>query len=161
LLSFPVTANELPRLGEPLSHTEVDAVNFTVMPDGDGLPAGSGSAVEGRALYEQHCQACHGKQGEGTLNDRLVGGHGSLDGAQPVKTVGSYWPYATTLFDYLRRAMPYAAPGSLSNDETYAVTAYLLYLNDIVDEARVLNADTLPLVKMPNRDNFDWAWPDN
>lgn len=159
LLSFTVAADELPRLGEPLSNTEVEAANYTIMPDGEGLPAGSGSAMQGRGVYQQHCLACHGQNGDGGPNDRLAGGHGSLEGAQPVKTVGSYWPYATTLFDYLRRAMPYATPGNLSNDELYAVTAYLLYLNDIIDEAKVLNAATLPLVKMPNRDGFDLAWP--
>jgi len=88
----------------------------------------------------------------------LVGGHGSLTTDRPRKTVGSYWPYATTLFDYVHRAMPYQAPGSLSNDDVYAVTAYILYLNDVVDENDQLDADTLPDVRMPNRDNFVWAY---
>lgn len=162
LLALPAlafAADESPRLGEPLTAAELEAAIYTVMPDGEGLPAGSGSVAEGRAIYNQQCMACHGADGEGTLNDRLAGGQGSIDSAQPVKTVGSYWPYATTLFDYIRRAMPYNAPGSLDNDEIYAVTAYVLHLNDIVGEHATLDAERLPGVRMPNRDNFDRAWP--
>lgn len=159
LLLVPLTAAaESPQLGQPLTAAEVELVSYTVMPDGEGLPVGSGSAVEGADVYRQHCMACHGETGEGGLNDRLAGGRGSIDGPQPVKTVGSYWPEATTLFDYIRRAMPYTAPGSLNDDEIYAVTAYLLYLNDIVDEQATLGADSLPKVRMPNRENFVWAW---
>lgn len=158
-LLFPVAAAaESPQLGQPLTEAEVELVSYTVMPDGEGLPEGSGSAIEGADVYRQHCMACHGATGEGGLNDRLVGGQGSIAGPQPVKTVGSYWPQATTLFDYIRRAMPYTAPGSLNNDEIYAVTAYLLYLNDIVEEQTTLGADSLPRVRMPNRENFVWAW---
>ncbi|MGB5739671.1 MAG: cytochrome c [Woeseia sp.] len=160
LLALPVmAADEHPQLGEPLSADQVDAVNYTVMPDGQGLPEGAGTAAKGKLIYEQHCAACHGAKGEGGLNDRLAGGLGTINSVKPVKTVGSYWPYATTLFDYIRRAMPFSAPGSLDNDDTYAVTAYVLHLNDIVDENDELNANTLPQVKMPNRDNFDSAWP--
>lgn len=162
LLALPAlafAADESPRLGEPLTAAELEAAIYTVMPDGEGLPGGSGSVAEGRAIYNQQCMACHGADGEGTLNDRLAGGQGSIDSAQPVKTVGSYWPYATTLFDYIRRAMPYNAPGSLDNDEIYAVTAYVLHLNDIVGENATLDAERLPGVRMPNRDNFDRAWP--
>jgi S-disulfanyl-L-cysteine oxidoreductase SoxD len=161
LLFLPLVAmaaDESPGLGEPLSPEQVDAVSFTVMPDGEGLPTGSGTAKAGAAVYQQHCAACHGAEGEGTLNDRLVGGRGTIHSALPVKTVGSYWPYATTVFDYIRRAMPYTAPGSLSDDEVYALTAFLLFKNDIVAEDDVLDAQTLPKVRMPNRDNFDWAW---
>lgn len=159
LLLLPVVAAaESPQLGQPLTEAEVELVSYTVMPDGEGLPEGSGSAIEGADVYRQHCMACHGATGEGGLNDRLVGGQGSIAGPQPVKTVGSYWPQATTLFDYIRRAMPYTAPGSLNNDEIYAVTAYLLYLNDIVEEQTTLGADSLPRVRMPNRENFVWAW---
>ncbi|MGB5345326.1 MAG: cytochrome c [Woeseia sp.] len=160
LLTVPAfAADDHPQLGEPLTAAQVEAANFVVMPDGEGLPPGAGSAATGKAIYQQHCAACHGAGGEGATNDRLVGGRGTIDSAAPVKTIGSYWPHATTLFDYIRRAMPFAAPGSLGNDEIYAVTAYLLHLNGIVEENEVLNAKTLPRVTMPNRDNFDWAWP--
>lgn len=162
LLALPtLAADEHPQLGEKLSKDQVDTLNFTVMPDGEGLPEGAGSAAEGKLIYQQHCAACHGANGEGGPNDRLAGGLDTIASAQPVKTVGSYWPYATTLFDYIRRAMPFVTPGSLDNNDTYAVTAYVLQLNGIVDAADVLNARTLPQVKMPNRDNFDSAWPDN
>ena len=150
-------AEDAPRLGERLDAAQLDAVDFTILPDGDGLPPGSGNAVTGEAIYNTQCIACHGERGSDGINDRLVGGLGSIDSARPVKTVGSYWPYATTLFDYIRRAMPFQTPGSLSPDETYAVTAYLLYLNEIVEKDKALNASSLPEVRMPNRDNFTWA----
>lgn len=156
---FALGGEEYDALGESVSQEQLDAAIFTVMPDGQGLPGGAGTAADGKAVYEQHCMACHGENGEGTLNDRLAGGRGTIDGPQPVKTVGSYWPYATTLFDYIRRAMPYNTPGSLDDDELYAVTAYVLHLNDIVGETERLDAASLPDVHMPNRDNFDRAWP--
>jgi cytochrome c len=146
-----------PGLGETVPESVVQAADITVMPDGTGLPPGSGSAAVGRDIYLAHCAACHGADGTGGSNDRLVGGRGSLGSSQPVKTVGSYWPYATTLFDYVRRAMPYPAPGILADDEVYAVTAYVLYLNEIVGEKAELNATTLPGVRMPNRDGFTSA----
>ena len=106
-------------------------------------------------MYAAKCQACHGEKGAGRPNDRLVGGEGSLaPGKPPVKTVGSYWPYATTLFDYVRRAMPWQAPKSLTNDEVYAVSAYLLALNNVIGKDDVIDAQSLPKVKMPNRDGF-------
>ena len=157
----PLIANadaDSPHLGEPLTQAEVEAHSFTVLPDGEGLPTGSGTVAAGEIVYQQQCAACHGENGENGPNDRLAGGQGTIDSDAPVKTIGSYWPYATTVFDYVRRAMPYNAPGSLSNDDIYAVTAYLLYLNGIVSEGMVIDAATLPQVKMPNRDNFDWAW---
>ena len=138
-----VMADDNPQLGENVSPADLD---------------GSGSAVEGAKVYQDKCLACHGAGGKDGLNDVLVGGHGSLTTDRPRKTVGSYWPYATTLFDFVRRAMPYQAPGSLSDDEVYAVTAYILYLNDVVSEDDQLDADTLPDVLMPNRDNFVWAY---
>ncbi|HWM27264.1 MAG TPA: cytochrome c [Woeseiaceae bacterium] len=147
-----------PMLGEPVSEAELADIDYVVLPDGRGLPSGSGTAAEGKDVYEQHCLACHGASGADGINDRLVGGHGTIDTARPEKTVGSYWPYATTLFDYIRRAMPYQTPGSLSADEVYGLTAYVLFLNDIVDENERLNADTLPAVKMPNRENFVWGY---
>lgn len=154
----PLFADQSPELGEPVDAETLASIDFTVMPDGRGLPAGSGTAREGADVYLQHCVACHGNEGAGSINDRLVGGHGSLDSDQPIKTIGSYWPYATTVFDYIRRAMPLQQPGPLSDDEIYAVTAYLLYLNGIVEEDATLTATSLPEVEMPNRDGFSWDY---
>jgi mono/diheme cytochrome c family protein len=159
LVTTATAAGETPNLGEPLSEAALEALDFTVLPDGEGLPAGSGTAAEGEALYRQHCLACHGAAGEGGANDRLAGGIGSIAGDRPVKTVGSYWPYATTLFDYIRRAMPYQAPGSLSADQVYAVTAYVLRLNGIVPADARLDAKSLTGIEMPNREGFVWAVP--
>ncbi len=153
-------AAESPALGEPLTSRSVSALDFTILPDGTGLPEGEGDAITGLAVYQAQCRLCHGDGGEGGPNDRLVGGRGSLASAEPVKTVGSYWPYATTIFDYIRRAMPLYAPGSLTADQIYALTAYLLFENGIVDEDTVMNAHTLPKVRMPNRDGFVWALPE-
>ena len=146
-------------LGMPVSERDVAAVDFVVMPDGRGLPNGSGDAQQGLVVYQRECRICHGDGGQGGPNDRLTGGVGSLTSGQPVKTVGSFWPYATTVFDYIRRAMPYQQPGSLSADEVYAVTAYLLAENAVIDRDQVLDAETLPTIQMPNRQGFDWAWP--
>jgi len=159
MLFGAVSAQEGPGLGETPSAALIAAWDISVAPDGSGLPPGSGSALEGAPVYALKCGVCHGPGGEGLVNDRLVGGHGSIGGPAATKTVGSYWPYATTIFDYIRRAMPYPRPQSLSDDETYALTAYLLYLNDIIDEDAVMNAATLPAVEMPNRDNFIRAYP--
>ena len=153
-------AQEGPDLGETPSPELVAAWDISVSPDGAGLPSGSGTAVEGAPLYRVNCLVCHGQEGEGLLNDRLVGGHGTIGGPAARKTVGSYWPYATTIFDYIRRAMPYLQPRSLSNEEVYALTAYLLYLNGIIDENETMNSATLPAVDMPNRDNFILAYPE-
>lgn len=149
-----IQADDLPGLGEPVDAATLAIIDFTVLPNGDGLPDGSGTAVEGAAVYAEHCIACHGERGAGSVNDALVGGQGSLASDKPKKTVGSFWPYATTVFDYIRRAMPLQAPGILSDDEIYAVTAYVLYLNEIVGEDQAMTAENLPLVKMPNRDGF-------
>jgi S-disulfanyl-L-cysteine oxidoreductase SoxD len=143
-----------PRLGRVATSQEIAARDISIPPSGAGLPAGSGTAKQGEAVYVAQCQACHGPKGVGKPADPLVGGIGSLVTANPVRTVGSFWPYATTLFDYTRRAMPATKPLSLSSDEVYAVTAYLLYLNGIIAENAEMNAKTLPQVKMPNRDGF-------
>ena len=143
-----------PNLGRVATAQEVAAWDISIPPDGAGLPAGSGTAKQGEAVYVAQCLACHGPKGVGKPADRLVGGVGSLATEKPVRTVGSYWPYATTLFDYTRRSMPATRPLSLSNEEVYAVTAYLLYLNGIIGENAQMNAQTLPQVKMPNRDGF-------
>lgn len=145
---------ETPNLGRLATPAEIAGWDISVPPDGTGLPPGSGTALAGAVFYEQKCQSCHGAKGAGQPNDRLVGGHGTLASKTPVRTVGSYWPYATTVFDYVRRAMPYLQPQTLSNDETYAITAYLLHLNGIIGERDEMNAQTLAKVKMPNRDNF-------
>jgi S-disulfanyl-L-cysteine oxidoreductase SoxD len=152
-------AQEGPGLGVPATAEQIASWDLDINPSGAGLPAGSGTAAAGKAVYEQKCLACHGKEGAGQPNDQLVGGHGTIKSAAPVRTVGSYWPYATTLFDYIRRAMPLVQPQSLSNDEIYALTAYLLYLNDIIEENDTMNATTLPKVVMPNRDAFVVAYP--
>lgn len=159
--AWPVGARSLqgPGLGVPASPGLVKDLDISIPPDGSGLPAGSGTARVGAGIYAAKCQACHGKDGAGKPNDRLVGGKGTLTSARPVKTIGSYWPYATTLFDYIRRAMPFTQPQSLSSNEIYALTAYLLYLNGIIGQDDEINARTLPQVVMPNRDNFVSAWP--
>ncbi|MGY2047874.1 c-type cytochrome [Methylobacterium sp. JK268] len=142
------------RLGRPADPAAIAAWDIDVRADGAGLPPGRGSVAEGRALFASRCAGCHGAAGEGGAADRLVGGRGTLASAKPVRTVGSYWPYATTLFDYVRRAMPFDAPQSLANPEVYAVSAYLLHLNGILPADAVLDAESLPRVAMPNRDGF-------
>lgn len=156
--SAAVLAADPANLGVPVDPDRLAELDFVVMPDGTGLPAGSGTAADGADLYARHCLACHGEGGENGINDRLVGGIGSLTTERPIKTVGSFWPYATTLFDYIRRAMPYQEPGSLSADEVYSLTAYILHLNGIVSLEERLNASTLPAVEMPNADNFVWIY---
>lgn len=151
-------AQDAPGLGEPVSPAELATIDYAVLPNGDGLPPGSGTAEAGAVVYQQYCFACHGEGGAGGVNDTLAGGHGTLTGDRPLKTVGSFWPYATTVFDYVRRAMPLTSPGVLTNDELYAVTAYLLYVNDVIGENDLIDASTLPDVKMPNRDNFSWSY---
>ena len=143
-----------PGLGQPASAAELAAIDIVVPPSGAGLPPGSGDARAGAKVYAAKCESCHGAKGTGKPADALVGGTGSLASPNPVRTVGSYWPYATTLFDYTRRAMPVTAPRSLTNDELYAVTAYVLHLNGIIGETETMNASTLPAVKMPNRNGF-------
>ncbi len=140
--------------GAPAPAALVHAWDDIVPPSGDNLPPGSGTVAGGSKVYATRCAACHGTEGQGVPMDRLVGGQGTLGTAKPVKTVGSYWPYATTVFDYIRRAMPFNAPGTLSDTDNYAVTAFLLNRNGIVPTSAVMNAKTLPAVKMPNRDNF-------
>jgi S-disulfanyl-L-cysteine oxidoreductase SoxD len=155
ILATPALAAEAPRLGQPIAPAELAPWDISIGPDGAGLPAGRGTAVQGAAVYAAKCQACHGEKGAGKPNDALVGGAGTLASDRPaVKTVGSYWPYATTMFDYIRRAMPWNETKSLSADELYAVSAYILHLNGIIGESDVLDAQTLPQVKMPNRDGF-------
>jgi S-disulfanyl-L-cysteine oxidoreductase SoxD len=160
LLAAPLLAQQGPGLGVPATPEQIAGWDISIGPAGEGLPAGSGNAEAGERVYQQKCLACHGVEGAGQPNDRLAGGHGTLTDAAPVRTVGSYWPYATTIFDYVRRAMPYQQPQSLTADEVYAVTAYLLYINDIIGPQDEMDAETLPAVVMPNRDNFVFAYPD-
>jgi len=141
-------------LGRPATDVTIAAWNIDVSPDGAGLPKGNGSVAAGQAIYAAQCAACHGARGEGKPADALVGGQGTLKNDRPVKTIGSFWPYATTVYDFVYRAMPYNAPQSLKPDEVYAVTAYLLHLNGIVPADAVLDAQSLPKVRMPNRDGF-------
>jgi cytochrome c len=144
-----------PKLGRPATSDEIARADISIPPDGTGLPAGSGTVEQGAAVFAQKCQVCHGANGAGTPSgDKLTGGIGSLATANPVKTVSSYWPYATTLFDYIRRAMPVTNPQSLQNDEVYAVTAYILSIDNIVPKDATLDKDSLPKVQMPNRAGF-------
>jgi cytochrome c len=152
-------AQESPNLGRPATPAEIAGWDISIPPDGTGLPPGSGTPEQGAVVYAQKCQACHGEKGSGKPNDQLVGGHGTLASPNPVRTIGSYWPYATTVFDYVRRAMPYTQPRSLTGDEVYAVTAYLLHLNGIIGAQDAMNAQTLPQVQMPNREHFILAYP--
>jgi S-disulfanyl-L-cysteine oxidoreductase SoxD len=145
-------------IGRPAAPGEIAAWNIDVAPDGKGLPPGHGSVTQGAEVFASKCVACHGAEGQGKPMDRLVGGQGTLSNLKPVKTVGSYWPYATTLYDFIHRAMPFNAPQTLSADETYAVTAYLLHLNEIVPEDAVLDAASLPKVVMPAHDRFTSAY---
>jgi cytochrome c len=154
-LASPAFAQQSPNLGKAISAEDLAAWDISVGPDGAGLPPGSGTVKQGEAVFAAKCQACHGEKGAGTPNDRLVGGQGSLPGDKPpVKTVGSYWPYATTLFDYIRRAMPFNESKSLTSDEVYGVVAYLLNLNGVIPESETMNAQSLPKVTMPNREGF-------
>jgi cytochrome c len=133
---------------------EIKAWDISISGSGRELPAGTGTVTEGRQVYDAKCKRCHGDAGKGGDEAALVGGLGSLATPKPLKTVGSYWPRATTLFDYIRRGMPYKNPGSLSDAQVYAVTAYVLNLNGIVAADGQLNAQSLLQVKMPNRDGF-------
>jgi mono/diheme cytochrome c family protein len=152
-------AQETPNLGRPATPAEIAGWDISIPPDGTGLPPGSGTPDQGAVVYVQKCQSCHGEQGAGKPNDQLVGGQGTLTSTSPVRTIGSYWPYATTVFDYIRRAMPYTESKSLTNEEVYAVTAYLLHLNGLIGAQDVMDAHTLPQVKMPNRDHFMVVYP--
>jgi S-disulfanyl-L-cysteine oxidoreductase SoxD len=144
------SAPAAPRFGFGATPTpeEIREIDIAVGPNGEGLPPGRGTSAEGEKVYAAKCASCHGRDGAGGPYDQLVGGK------LPVKTIGSFWPYATTIFDYTRRAMPFNKPGSLTDQEVYDVTAWLLWKNNIIATDAVIDAKTLPLVKMPNRDGF-------
>lgn len=149
-------ASQSPSLGVGRAPTaaELKAIDIDVAPDGEGLPPGRGTAAAGKAVYTSRCETCHGPTGTEGPQEALVGGKGTLATSRPQKTVGSYWPYATTLWDYIRRAMPFDHPGTLTNDQLYGVTAYVLYMNGIVGEQDVLDQASLPKIQMPNRNGF-------
>ena len=142
------------RYGRAPTPDELKAIDIEVTPDGKGLAPGSSTAAAGKSVYTRRCETCHGPTGKEGPQDMLVGGQGSLATSTPQKTVGSYWPYATTLWDYIRRAMPFEHPGTLTTDEVYGATAYVLFMNGIIKEQDVIDQSTLVQVKMPNRNGF-------
>jgi cytochrome c len=150
-----------PNVGRAPTGDEIRAMDIAVGPSGKELPPGSGVAKDGAAIYAKKCAACHMSDLQGSKSGpALVGGKGTLNTANPIRTVGSFWAFATTLYDFINRAMPKAAEGSLTPDEVYSLTAYILFKNDIVKETDVIDAKSLPRVRMPNRDGFLPApWP--
>ena len=148
-----------PNLGQSLTAADLAAWNINVMPDGTGLPPGSGTSAKGAPIYAQKCAHCHGEQGKGGVNAAVVGG-APVKSMDATKTIANFWPYATTLFDFIRRAMPFQQPRSLTDDEVYALTAYILALNKLIGEQDVMDAQTLPKVRMPNRDGFIPRFPE-
>ncbi|MBV9564186.1 MAG: cytochrome c [Bradyrhizobium sp.] len=141
-------------IGRLATPAEIAGWNIDIGRDGRGLPPGSGTVSHGQEVFAQQCAACHGDKGQGGVGDQLAGGQGTLGTAKPVRTVGSYWPYAPTLFDYIRRAMPQNAPQSLSNEDVYAVAAYILHLNGLLPDDATLDGKSLAAIRMPNRDRF-------
>jgi mono/diheme cytochrome c family protein len=158
-LSATVAVAQTPNLGKPISPADIAGWDINVLPDGSGLPPGSGTPAEGARIYVAKCSVCHGPEGKGGVNGRLVGGD-PIKTMDAEKTIANFWPYATTLFDYIRRAMPWPKPRSLTNEEVYALTAYILSLNKLIGENDTMNAQTLPKVRMPNRDGFIVRFPD-
>src|ERR1700734_1768852 len=150
----PVLAQSTYGIGRAATSSAIAGWNIDIDRYGNNLPPGIGSVSHGHEIFDQQCAACHGAKGEGGVGDQLVGGQGTLATPKPVKTVGSYWPYAPTLFDYIRRAMPQNAPQSLGNDDVYAVSAYILHLNGLLPAEATLDAKTLSAIKMPNRNMF-------
>lgn len=157
MISLPIlVAAQLPtfKVGYGPSAEEIAAWDLTIPPDGEGLPVGSGTVALGKAIYTKRCASCHGDDGKDPKYYVLVGGRDTLATAKPVPTVGSFWQFATTLWSYMRRSKPIDEPGSFNADQVYSVTAYLLYLNDIIGEQDVLDAATLLQIEMPNRDGY-------
>ena len=150
-----------PGLGAKISEADIAAWDISILPDGTGLPAGSGTAAQGAPIFAAKCAMCHGEGAKGTpIATALVGGAPLTSGIETAKTIANFWGYSTTAFDFIRRAMPFQAPRSLSNDEVYALVAYLFAINKLIPESEVMNAKTLPQVKMPNRDGFIIRFPD-
>jgi len=149
-----------PRLGKPIPEADVAAWDISAMPDGTGLPPGSGTPAQGAKIYVEKCVACHGENGTGKPFAALVGGAPLTSGIETPKTIANFWGYSTIVFDFVRRAMPFQQPRTLSNDEVYALTAYILALNKIIGDNDTMNAQTLPKVRMPNRDGFKPRFPE-
>lgn len=158
-LSSSYALAQTPHLGTPISAADIAAWDIDILPDGTGLPPGSGTATQGAPIYAVKCALCHGVNGEGGISLALIGGEPLTNGIDTGKTIGNFWQYATTIFDYTRRAMPWLTPRTLSDDEVYALTAHLLEINDIISADDVMNAETLPAVQMPNRDGFIDRFP--
>jgi cytochrome c len=159
---FPAVAARAdgPNLGQPISQADLAPWDLTIMPDGSGLPPGSGTPAQGKPLFADNCALCHGDEGKGGVAEAVVVNNPPpLSGPGSVKSIGNFWPAATTIFDFIRRAMPYTQPHSLTDDQVYALTAYLLYMNKVIGEADTMDATSLPRVKMPNRDNFFAEFP--
>jgi cytochrome c len=159
VLGAAVAVAQTPNLGKPISPADIAGWDINVLPDGSGLPPGSGTPAEGARVYAAKCAACHGPEGKGGINGRLAGGD-PIKTIEAEKTIANFWPYATTIFDYIRRAMPWPKPRSLTNQEVYALTAYILSLNKLIGESDTMNAQTLPKVRMPNRDGFIIRFPE-
>lgn len=151
---------EGPGLGKPISEADIAAWDISILPDGTGLPPGSGTPAQGAAVFAEKCALCHGDNGKGGHAVALIGSGAITDISAAMKTIPNFWPYSTTLFDYIRRAMPWQMPKTLTSDEVYATAAYILALNKLIGEAETMNAETLPKVRMPNRDNFIVRFPE-
>jgi len=158
-LSVGAALAESPHLGKPITQADLAEWDINILPDGTNLPPGSGKAADGAKIFAEKCVACHGEGGKGGIAARVIGGppKATLDGG---KTIANYWPYATTVFDFIRRSMPFTQPRSLTDQEVYALTAYLLAANKLIGEGDEVNATTLPKVAMPNRGNFVIRFPD-
>src|SRR5262245_5828622 len=148
-----------PNLGQRIDPRDLVAWDIRASPDGSGLPPGSGTATQGAKIYAEKCVACHGENARGGSNVGLVGG-APIKNMDSARTIANFWPYSTTVFDFIRRAMPWQSPRTLSNDEVYALTAYILAENKLIGAGDVMNAQSLPHVKMPNRDGFILKFPD-
>jgi cytochrome c len=159
LLQVTAVLGAGPNLGQPIGEADLAPWDISILPDGSGLPPGSGTSAQGAPIYAQKCALCHGENGRGGANAAVVGG-APVTGIDSVKTIANFWPYATTLFDFIRRSMPYQQPRSLTDDEVYALTAYLLAANKLIGERDAMNARTLPKVRMPNRDGFIPRFPE-
>lgn len=160
-LACGAAAAQPPGLGAKITEADVAAWDISILPDGTGLPAGSGTAAQGAPIFAAKCAMCHGEGAKGTpAASALVGGPPLTNGIETTKTIANFWGYSTTLFDFIRRAMPFQAPRSLTNDEVYSLVAYLLAINKLIPESEAMNAKTLPQVKMPNRDGFIIRFPE-
>jgi S-disulfanyl-L-cysteine oxidoreductase SoxD len=156
-VSLAADAMKAPDLGTPMQAEDVAKWDMTIFPDGRGLPEGKGLAKDGKVIFANQCAGCHGEGGRGGTAEELVSEPQSLKEEAASKAIGPYWPFATTVFDYIRRSMPAGSPGSLSADELYAVTAYLLAANKVIGDDVEMNAKTLAAVVMPNHDGFEWV----